>query len=324
MVVVLAARGAMLGARGAKFGASGAKFGARGASRARGATGKTGFYPKKQGSGPKQGQGPKQNPKGQNTTVDRSPSDPGGPSYSNTALELGSAGIGAFPGLGPSGPGAPPGGPAQTRSYDTTGLSSASMAAAPGLGSAVLGAAGAFAQGVSQGTSPEALENARKKGTARGKNAAAAIASGLAALTSDSQLPTVTEKTGNVVKKHEKLACPCNSNVKEFKKLQEGLSEGLKKIIGHFYQVASRCKCNNYNEELARYLLKEILDKQVMSDGRPFGRSEIYKYIAAMKAQHRRAAAAGGTRKKSRYAMNKKSRTRKQQKTQSRRRTRKN
>jgi hypothetical protein len=211
------------------------------------------------------------------------------------------------------------------------GLGSAGMVAAPGLAStgltAGMGAAGAFAASASEGTSQEALERASGKGTRTGQNAADAVASGLAAATSGSTQSTVSGKTGDVVKTHEQLACPCDRNVNEFKNIQKGLSEGLKQIISQYYQVASRCKCKNDNEELANRLLKEILDSrnQLMSNGSTFGRSQLYKHIA-MEAQNGRAAAAaaaGGTRKKTRYAMNKKSRTRKQQKTQFRRRTRK-
>jgi hypothetical protein len=207
-----------------------------------------------------------------------------------------------------------------------SGLGSIGMAAAPSLASAGLGAAGAFAQGAAEGTSPSALENAMDRGTQKGQKAADLLASGLAAATSDSKLTTVTGKTGDVVKKHEQLACPCDRNVNEFKKLQKGLSEGLKQIIGQYYQLASSCECKNNKKLMANHLLKKIIDSrnQLMSNGSTFGESNLYNNIA-MEARSGRAAAAaaGGTRKKTRHAMNKKSRTRKQQKTQFRRRTRK-
>ena len=190
------------------------------------------------------------------------------------------------------------------------------MAVAPSLASAT----GAFAQGASEGTSAAALESASEKGTRKGQNAADAVASGLAAATSGSTQTTVSGTTSGVVPKHEKIRCPCPSNVRKYRQILNDLPKGLQKMIAQYYKVASRCNCKSDNEELAKYLLEKILKSKniLMSSGLPFSRTEMYKHLS------KEAVAAGGTRKKTRYAMNKKSRTRKQQKTQFRRRTRKN
>jgi hypothetical protein len=195
------------------------------------------------------------------------------------------------------------------------------MAVAPSLASA----AGAFAQGASEGTSAAALESASEKGTRKGQNAADALASGLAAATSGSTQTTVSGTTSGVVPKHEKIRCPCPSNIRKYRQILNDLPKGLQKMIAQYYKVASRCNCKSDNEELAKYLLEKILKSKniLMSSGLPFSRTELYKHMAIEGRSGTAAAAAGGTRKKSRYAMNKKSSTRKQQKTQFRRRTRK-
>ena len=188
-----------------------------------------------------------------------------------------------------------------------------------GLASAGLGAVGAFAQGASEGTSPIALDYAMDRGTAKGQKAADAVANVLAASTSGSTQTTVSGTTSGVVPKHKKIRCPCPSNVRKYRQILNDLPKGLQKMIAEYYKVASRCNCKSDNEELAKYLLEKILKSKniLMSSGFPFSRTEMYKHLS------KEAVAVGGTRKKSGHAINKKSRTRKQQKTQFRRRTRK-
>ena len=186
-----------------------------------------------------------------------------------------------------------------------------------GLVSAGLGAAGAFAQGASEGTSPRELDYAMDRGTAKGQKAADAVANVLAAATSGSTQTTVSGRTSGVVPKHKKIRCPCPSNVLKYRQILNDLPKGLQKMIAEYYKVASRCNCKSDNEELAKYLLEKILKSKniLMSSGFPFSRTEMYKHLS------KEAVAVGGTRKKSGHAMNKKSRTRKQQKTQLRQKT---
>ena len=186
-----------------------------------------------------------------------------------------------------------------------------------GLVSAGLGAAGAFAEGASEGTSPRELDYAMDRGTAKGQKAADAVANVLAAATSGSTQTTVSGRTSGVVPKHKKIRCPCPSNVLKYRQILNDLPKGLQKMIAEYYKVASRCNCKSDNEELAKYLLEKILKSKniLMSSGFPFSRTEMYKHLS------KEAVAVGGTRKKSGHAMNKKSRTRKQQKTQLRQKT---
>jgi len=202
----------------------------------------------------------------------------------------------------------------QQGSYGSMGLASTGM----GLATTGMGLAGtsigAFTQAASEGTSQEALGEASRRGTEKGKKAADIVESTI-----------VSGKTSGPVIKHHKNRCPCPSNIRKYSRVQQGLPKGLQSLIAQYYTVASRCKCQGDNEELGKYLLKKILKSKhlLMSSGHPFSRTALYKHIAKEAA----APAAGGTRKKIRSVIHKKSKTRKQQKTQlrqSRRRTRKN
>lgn len=185
-----------------------------------------------------------------------------------------------------------------------------------GLLSAGLGAAGAFAEGASEGTSPSELENTMDKGRRKGQNAADAVASGLAALTSGSKLSIVLGKTPLIVPKHKKDRCPCDSSVEMYIKSQRDLPEGLKGLISLYYNVLSRCNCKEAREELANYILRNILKSNKLTpSGGAIDRSLPYIYKKRRSARAD-AEAAGGTRKKTGHAINKKSGTRKQQKTQ--------
>ena len=185
-----------------------------------------------------------------------------------------------------------------------------------GLVSAGLGAVGAFAQGASEGTSPSELENTMDEGRRKGQNAADAVASGLAALTSGSKLSIVLGKTPLIVPKHKKDRCPCDSSVEMYIKSQRDLPEGLKGLISLYYNVLSRCNCKEAREELANYILRNILKSNKLTpSGGEIDRSLPYIYKKRRSARAD-AEAAGGTRKKTGHAINKKSGTRKQQKTQ--------
>ena len=185
-----------------------------------------------------------------------------------------------------------------------------------GLLSAGLGAAGAFAEGASEGTSPRELDYAMDRGTAKGQKAAAEVASGLAALTSGSKLSIVLGKTPLIVPKHKKDRCPCDSSVEMYIKSQRDLPEGLKGLISLYYNVLSRCNCKEAREELANYILRNILKSNKLTpSGGEIDRSLPYIYKKRRSARAD-AEAAGGTRKKTGHAINKKSGTRKQQKTQ--------
>ena len=145
----------------------------------------------------------------------------------------------------------------QDSSYDSMmGPGTSSM----GLVSAGLGAAGAFAEGASEGTSPSELENTMDKGRRKGQNAADAVASGLAALTSGSKLSIVLGKTPLIVPKHKKNRCPCDSSVAMYIKSQRDLPEGLKGLISMYYNVLSRCNCKEACEELANYILQKSIE----------------------------------------------------------------
>jgi hypothetical protein len=201
---------------------------------------------------------------------------------------------------------------------------------APGLAStalsAGLGAAGAFATSATEGTSAEALEEASEKGTRKGQNAADTAAGVLAAATSGSIQTRVAGKTSGIVKEHEKKLCPCDNDIEEYRRVQRGLSEGLKQTISQYYTLTPRCKCKNDNEELANDLKNKILASKnvLMTNGRPFSRTELYKRIAMtqkrpsniqkIKQNIKRGGymRLAGTRKKARGVIYKKSRTRKQ------------
>ena len=207
----------------------------------------------------------------------------------------------------------------QQGSYGSMGLASTGM----GLATTGMGLAGtsigAFTQAASEGTSQEALGEASRRGTEKGKKAADIVESALEKLTSKSENTIVSGKTSGPVIKHHKNRCPCPSNIRKYSRVQQGLPKGLQSLIAQYYTVASRCKCQGDNEELGKYLLKKILKSKhlLMSSGHPFSRTALYKHIAKEAA----APATGGTRKKARSVIHKKSKTRKQQ---FRRRTRKN
>jgi len=207
----------------------------------------------------------------------------------------------------------------QQGSYSPMGLASTGMGLAS-TGMSLAGTSiGAFTQAASEGTSQEALGEASRRGTEKGEKAADIVASGLEKLTSKSENTIVSGKTSGPVIKHHKNRCPCPSNIRKYSRVQRGLPKGLQTLIAQYYTVASRCKCQGDNEELEKYLLKKILKSKdlLMSSGQPFSRTALYKHIAKEAATP----ATGGTRKKIRSVIHKKSKTRKQQ---FRRRTRKN
>ena len=206
----------------------------------------------------------------------------------------------------------------QQGSYSPMGLASTGMGLAS-TGMSLAGTSiGAFTQAAAEGTSQEALGEASRRGTEKGEKAADIVASGLEKLTSKSENTIVSGKTSGPVIKHHKNRCPCPSNIRKYSRVQQGLPKGLQTLIAQYYTVASRCKCQGDNEELGKYLLKKILKSKdlLMSSGHPFSRTALYKHIAKEAA----APAAGGTRKKIRSVIHKKSK----QHQQSRRRTRKN
>ena len=206
----------------------------------------------------------------------------------------------------------------QQGSYSPMGLASTGM----GLATTGMGLAGtsigAFTQAASEGTSQEALGEASRRGTEKGEKAADIVASGLEKLTSKSENTIISGKTSGPVIKHHKNRCPCPSNIRKYSRVQQGLPKGLQTLIAQYYTVASRCKCQGDNEELGKYLLKKILKSKdlLMSSGQPFSRTALYKHIA----KEATTPATGGTRKKIRSVIHKKSK----QHQQSRRRTRKN
>jgi hypothetical protein len=256
----------------------------------------------------------------------------------------GQSGVSAADGVSTAAGAIPPGGTGQSSGYGNM-ASSMAMSAGPGLLStglsAGMGAAGAFATSAAEGTSPSALENAMAKGTRKGQNAADAVTNGLKGIAaSGSQTGTVAGKTGGVEGVRKKL-CLCPDDATKYMRAQRGLPEGLKELYGSYYRLESKCKCTEDNEKLKNYVFREIVNSKniLMSNGRQVGRTGLYKDTAEkVKSKQTRGpigptglpviARGGymrlaGTRKKSGHAINKKSRTRKQQKTQFRRRTRK-
>lgn len=284
-----------MGPKIARAGSVGARAGTRAAPRTFSVAGRSGPFSKVKGFKPKPNTKPNPGKKG---TIDPKKNPQG-----QTADGVSTAA------------GAIPGGTGQSSGYPNM-ASSMAMTDGPGTLSTGLSA---FATSATKGTSPSALENAMVRGTQKGKNAADAVASGLAAATSGSTQATVSGKTSGVVPKHKKNRCPCPINVRKYRQIFNDLPKGLQKMIAQYYKVASRCNCKSDNEELAKYLLEKILESKniLMRSGLPFIRTKMYEHLS------KEAVAAGGTRKKSGHAMNKKSRTRKQQKTQFRRRTRK-
>ena len=241
------------------------------------------------------------------------------------------------------------------------GLSSVGMAAAPSLAGAAGAFATSAATSAAEGTSPEALERAMEKGNQKGKNAAYAVTNGLKGIAaSGSQTGTFTGKTGGIERMRNKL-CLCPDDARKYMRAQRGLPEGLKELYGSYYRLESKCKCTEDNEKLEKYVLDQIVNSKniLMSNGREVGRTGLYKdtveKVKPTQTRGRRGLPQGtakkvkstqpqgprglpvigrglpqggymrlaGTRKKSGHAMNKKSSTRKQQKTQFRRRTRK-
>jgi hypothetical protein len=209
-----------------------------------------------------------------------------------------------------------------------------------------LQASGSFLGAAAAAGSPEAIAAAAaaaaEKGKRQGEEAAAKVGNALGEASKGSPQGIVSGNTTRVKRKNEKK-CICPKDYEMLQRYIGGLTNGTKKIVGMYFKIIARCKCTSDKEQQRINLINRIMKSraQIMMNGSTFGKSGLYKYIeeklrkeGTLPPRTRRRGLGppirtGGTRKKSRHVVKKKSTTRKQNKQkaqsrQSRRRTRKN
>ena len=234
-----------------------------------------------------------------------------------------------------------PGGSGQGSGYSGVATDLAMMGAMGGLQ-----ASGSFLGAAAAAGSPEAIAAAAaaaaEKGKRQGEEAAAKVGNALGEASKGSPQGIVSGNTTRVKRKNEKK-CICPKDYEMLQRYIGGLTNGTKKIVGMYFKIIARCKCTSDKEQQRINLINRIMKSraQIMMNGSTFGKSGLYKYIeeklrkeGTLPPRTRRRGLGppirtGGTRKKSRHVVKKKSTTRKQNKQkaqsrQSRRRTRKN